>query len=109
MDPQIARRNTACPAAGLEQTGRVPRAMQHAILVELVVTLILVGIIVFAYLMLIKDMAIYRDAKELRYPAWKGKLYNALSLGYSGTPKQDEELAESTQSMSRHTPPSCQG
>jgi len=66
----------------------------------MVISTYLVGIIVFAYLMLIKDMAIYRDAKELNYPAWKGKLYNALSLGYTGTPEQDEELAESSQSMS---------
>jgi Ni/Fe-hydrogenase subunit HybB-like protein len=57
-----------------------------------------VGSVIFLYLALIKDFAIYRDAK-LDIPAWKQKLYNILALGYRGTPSQDRHIARSTNLM----------
>lgn len=49
------------------------------------------GSVIFLYLALIKDFAIYRDAK-LNIPKWKQKLYKALSLGYKGTPSQKRHI-----------------
>jgi molybdopterin-containing oxidoreductase family membrane subunit len=66
----------------------------------MVITTYLVGVTVFAYLMLIKDMAIYRDTDLISFPKWKKNLYGALSLGYSGAPGQDQELDAPTRSMS---------
>jgi len=57
-----------------------------------------VGSVIFLYLALIKDFAIYRDAK-LDIPAWKQKLYRILAIGYRGTPGQDKHIARSTNLM----------
>ncbi len=56
------------------------------------------GSIIFLYLALIKDFAIYRDAK-LDIPKWKQKLYKALSLGYKGTPGQKKHISVSMNLM----------
>jgi len=56
------------------------------------------GSVIFLYLALIKDFAIYRDAK-LNIPKWKQKLYKALSLGYKGTPSQKRHIAISMNLM----------
>ncbi|MBL7738853.1 MAG: polysulfide reductase NrfD [Chitinophagaceae bacterium] len=50
-----------------------------------------VGSVLFLYMALIKDFAVYRDAK-LNVPKWKQKLYNALSLGYRGGASQKRHL-----------------
>ncbi|HEY0356473.1 MAG TPA: NrfD/PsrC family molybdoenzyme membrane anchor subunit [Flavisolibacter sp.] len=55
----------------------------------------LVGSILFFYLSIIKDLAYYRDA-NLKIAKWKQKLYNALSLGYRGTPAQKKSIETST-------------
>lgn len=55
----------------------------------------LTGSVIFLYLALIKDFAIYRDAK-LNVPKWKQRLYNALSLGYRGTDSQKRHIRVST-------------
>lgn len=49
------------------------------------------GSVIFLYLALIKDFAIYRDAK-LNVPKWKQKLYKVLALGYKGTPSQKRHI-----------------
>ncbi len=54
----------------------------------------LVGSVLFLYISLIRDYAVYRDAK-MNIPKWKQKLYNALALGYRGTPGQIKHLAVS--------------
>lgn len=54
-----------------------------------------VGSVIFLYLALIKDFAIYRDA-GLNIPKWKQKLYNFLALGYRGTPSQIKHIERST-------------
>ncbi|HLG39822.1 MAG TPA: NrfD/PsrC family molybdoenzyme membrane anchor subunit, partial [Chitinophagaceae bacterium] len=51
----------------------------------------LVGSVLFLYMALIKDFAVYRDAK-LNIPKWKQKLYTALSLGYRGAASQKKHL-----------------
>lgn len=51
----------------------------------------LVGSVLFLYMALIKDFAVYRDA-GLKIPKWKQKLYKALSLGYSGAASQKRHL-----------------
>lgn len=56
------------------------------------------GSVIFLYLALIKDFAVFRDAK-LDVPKWKQKLYNALSLGYRGTPRQNKHITISMNLM----------
>lgn len=51
----------------------------------------LVGSVLFLYMALIKDFAVYRDA-NLKIPAWRQKLYNILSLGYKGAASQKRHL-----------------
>lgn len=56
------------------------------------------GSAIFLYLALIKDFAIYRDAK-LNVPKWKQKLYKVLALGYKGTPSQKKHISISMNLM----------
>ena len=56
------------------------------------------GSAIFLYLALIKDFAIYRDAK-LKIPAWKQKLYTMLAIGYRGTTSQKKHIERSTNLM----------
>lgn len=56
------------------------------------------GSVIFLYLALIKDFAIYRDAK-LNVPKWKQKLYKILAIGYRGTPSQKRHIRISTNLM----------
>jgi molybdopterin-containing oxidoreductase family membrane subunit len=56
------------------------------------------GSVIFLYLALIKDYAIYRDA-NLNIPKWKQKLYKFLALGYRGTPGQKKHIRISTNLM----------
>jgi Ni/Fe-hydrogenase subunit HybB-like protein len=50
-----------------------------------------VGSALFLYMGLIKDFAVYRDAK-MSVPKWKQKLYSALALGYRGAASQKRHL-----------------
>jgi len=54
-----------------------------------------VGSVIFLYLALIKDFAIYRDAK-LNVPKWRQKLYKILAIGYRGTHSQKRHIRIST-------------
>lgn len=56
------------------------------------------GSVIFLYLALIKDFAIYRDAK-LDIPKWQQKLYKLLAIGYRGTPSQKKHISVSTNLM----------
>lgn len=49
------------------------------------------GSVLFLYMALIKDFAVYRDAK-LKVPKWRQKLYKALALGYRGAASQKRHL-----------------
>ncbi|MDD2791654.1 MAG: polysulfide reductase NrfD [Sediminibacterium sp.] len=64
----------------------------------LAITTYFTGSVIFLYLALIKDFAIYRDAK-LNIPKWKQKLYNILAIGYRGTPSQKRHIKISTDLM----------
>jgi molybdopterin-containing oxidoreductase family membrane subunit len=57
-----------------------------------------VGSVIFLYLALIKDFAIYRDA-GLKVAKWRQKLYKILAIGYVGTPAQDKRIRTSTNLM----------
>lgn len=50
-----------------------------------------VGSILFLYLALLRDFAVYRDAK-LGIPKWKQKLYGFFANGYRGTASQKRHL-----------------
>ena len=50
-----------------------------------------VGSVLFLYMALIKDFAVYRDAK-LKIPAWKQKAYKILAIGYKGVASQKRHL-----------------
>jgi Ni/Fe-hydrogenase subunit HybB-like protein len=54
-----------------------------------------VGSVLFLYVALIKDFAVYRDAKA-NLPKWKRKLYTVLSLGYRGGASQKRHLNRSS-------------
>ncbi len=66
----------------------------------LAITTYLFGGLLFLYLATIKDFAIYRDATELKLPAWRRKLYKALALNYQGSPEQDKSVAVSMNLLS---------
>jgi Ni/Fe-hydrogenase subunit HybB-like protein len=53
------------------------------------------GSVIFLYLALIKDFAIYRDAK-LNIPKWQQKMYKILAIGYRGTKGQKRHIRIST-------------
>lgn len=53
----------------------------------------LFGCLIFIYMSFIEDLAILRDHSHLlNIPKWKKKLYDVLSLGYTGTPSQYKRL-----------------
>jgi Ni/Fe-hydrogenase subunit HybB-like protein len=56
------------------------------------------GSVIFLYLALIKDFAIYRDAK-LNIPKWQQKMYKILAIGYRGTHGQKRHIKISTNLM----------
>lgn len=62
----------------------------------LAISTYLVGAVIYLYLTLIRDFAIYSEAECLTIPDWKRKLYKTLSLGYRGTEKQRKTLKSMT-------------
>lgn len=64
----------------------------------LAITTYFTGSVIFLYLALIKDFAIYRDA-ALNIPKWRQKIYKILALGYRGTPSQKKHIKISTNLM----------
>ncbi len=50
-----------------------------------------VGSVLFLYMALIKDFAVYRDAK-MNVPKWRQKLYSILAIGYRGAASQKRHL-----------------
>lgn len=50
-----------------------------------------VGSALFLYMSLVKDFAVYRDAK-LNVPRWRQKLYKFMAIGYRGTASQKRHL-----------------
>jgi molybdopterin-containing oxidoreductase family membrane subunit len=76
-----------------------PRLQSPIIWDVLAITTFLVASILFLYLALIKDFAIYRDAENLKVPNWMKKLYKTLSLGYRNTPAQNRQIAISKNLM----------
>lgn len=64
----------------------------------LAITTYFTGSVIFLYLALIKDFAIYRDAK-LNIPKWKQKIYKILAIGYRGTASQKKHIKVSTNLM----------
>ena len=57
----------------------------------LAVMTFLVGAVLFLYLGLIRDFAVYRDS-NLKVSKWKHNLYGWLSLGYVDNPAQKKTL-----------------
>ena len=51
----------------------------------------LVGSVLFLYMALIRDFAVYRDA-GLKIPAWKQKMYKFMAIGYKGAASQKRHL-----------------
>ena len=49
------------------------------------------GAVLFLYMALIKDFAVYRDAK-MNIPKWRQKLYKILAIGYRGAASQKRHL-----------------
>ncbi len=59
----------------------------------------LVGAVLLLYLALIKDFAVYRDAK-LNVPKWRQKLYAFFANGYQGTASQKKHIIVSQNLLS---------
>ncbi|MEK6781055.1 MAG: NrfD/PsrC family molybdoenzyme membrane anchor subunit [Bacteroidota bacterium] len=66
----------------------------------LAITTYLFGGLLFLYLATIKDLAIYRDATELKLSGWRRRIYKALALDYQGSPEQNKSLAISMNLLS---------
>ena len=62
----------------------------------LAISTYLVGAIIYLYLTVIRDFAIYGDAEYLNIPNWKRNLYRKLSLGYKGTEAQKKTIKSMT-------------
>ncbi len=62
----------------------------------LAISTYLVGAILFMYLLLIKDFAIFRDSETLQLPGWRRKLYKALAHNYQDTDTQRKQVEVST-------------
>jgi molybdopterin-containing oxidoreductase family membrane subunit len=75
-----------------------PRLQSPIIWDVLAISTYFTGSVIFLYLALIKDFAIYRDAK-LNVPKWKQRLYKALSLGYRGSASQKKHISISMNLM----------
>ena len=75
-----------------------PRLQSPIVWDVLAISTYFTGSCIFLYLALIKDFAIYRDAK-LNVPKWKQKIYKALALGYRGTPSQKRHISISMNLM----------
>ena len=65
----------------------------------LAITTYLIGSMIFLYLALIKDFAIYRDSPDLKVGRIRRKIYSILSLGYEGTPTQKKQISVSMNLM----------
>lgn len=65
----------------------------------MVISTYFIGITIFLYLLLIKDFAILAKTDELKKAGWKQKLYNILSLGYTGNEAQTEVINKSSRSV----------
>lgn len=59
----------------------------------------LTGSVLYLWLALIKDLAVYRDAK-LNVPSWKQWIYKSLALGYSGAASQKKHILVSQNLLS---------
>jgi Ni/Fe-hydrogenase subunit HybB-like protein len=68
-----------------------PRLQSPIIWDVLAISTYFTGSVLFLYLALIKDFAIYRDA-NLKISRWKQKLYRILAIGYRGTPSQKKHI-----------------
>ncbi|MFZ4058200.1 MAG: NrfD/PsrC family molybdoenzyme membrane anchor subunit [Ferruginibacter sp.] len=75
-----------------------PRLQSPIIWDVLAISTYFTGSVIFLYLALIKDFAIYRDA-QLKISKWKQKLYTILAIGYRGTPSQNKHIKISTNLM----------
>ncbi|MEQ1798462.1 MAG: NrfD/PsrC family molybdoenzyme membrane anchor subunit [Lacibacter sp.] len=75
-----------------------PRLQSPIIWDVLAISTYFTGSVIFLYLALIKDFAVYRDAK-LNIPKWKQRLYTMLSLGYRGTARQKKHISVSMNLM----------
>ncbi len=76
-----------------------PRLQSPIVWDVFAISTFLVAAIIFLYLSLIKDFAIFRDSEKLNVAPWKKKLYTALSLGYQNTPTQRKHIAVSRNLM----------
>ncbi len=68
-----------------------PRLQSPLIWDVLAVITFLVGSLLFLYLGLIQDFAVYRDA-NLKFPKWQQKLYRWLAINYTGAASQIKRL-----------------
>jgi molybdopterin-containing oxidoreductase family membrane subunit len=71
-----------------------PRLQSPLIWDVLAVVTFLVGSVLFLYLGLIQDFAVYRDAK-LNVPKWQRRMYRWLALNYIGAESQKKRLESS--------------
>ena len=60
----------------------------------------IVAAILFLYLGLIKDFAVFRDATELEFPAWMKKVYRFLAINYRGNAKQNQIINQAKNLLS---------
>ncbi len=60
----------------------------------------LIGCFIYLYLSFIEDFALLRDQENIKLSNWRQKVYKALALGYTGTPRQKKIIHTSRTIMS---------
>jgi molybdopterin-containing oxidoreductase family membrane subunit len=73
-----------------------PRLQSPIIWDVMAISTYLVGAILFLYLLLIRDFAIYRDNLTIKVSELRRKWYSKLALGYVGTSEQKKNLRVAT-------------
>lgn len=76
-----------------------PRLQSPIVWDVVAISTFLTGAILFLFLSLIKDFAIYRDSETLKVAKWKKKVYKFLALGYQNTDAQRRHIAISKNLM----------
>lgn len=66
-----------------------PRLQSPIIWDVFAISTYIVAAILFLYLGLIKDFAVFRDTKAVEFGGWRKKLYTLLAINYSGKEEQD--------------------
>ena len=70
-----------------------PRLQSPIIWDVFAISTYIIAALLFLYLGLVKDFAVFRDSGSLNFQGWRKKLYTWLAINYKGLPEQDKIIA----------------